>query len=640
MPPTLEQKRAFWAKCRERTLAGFKFFCESVLKIRTFKRLPGQSRKQVQWVPLILNEAQERVAQTILDDLAAGKSAMVIVLKCRKLGISTLVQALGYWLGCFEAGWETQVVAHEAQATATIARISRGFAEHLPPFAVERLAASNAGAGLKWSNGSRLQVFTQKSDDAARGSSPSLLHLSEVAFWGRGRRKTTEEDALVSLMAALEEGSDDEDDDSWMDGEEDERDKTNIENILDDAMKRIAKKGSGGTITVIESTANGAQGAFFNRWIAAHADGSLWTPLFFAWQKSKKYQFREADEIDAFANAKIQVALRHGDRKTAQDTFAELGFDELWCQRGVKYELTVSQVRFALRVLAKFGGDLSKFDQEFPLAPELAFAASGRRVWGDEEVDRHTERTPVFTSGLLGPLSSAKDMTARQRLEAARTPGDAIRIWAWPDESTTDRYAIGCDVSAGIGGDYTTAVVLDRVQMQQVAEFYSNTTSPDNAARQIARLAECYGNANICYEANNHGNVLGHTLLFACKYTNIYRRTLVDEPDENSWIREFGWATNERTRTMMTERLIGLVRQVAVRVVSPRLLSEMRTWVFDENGRPDHVPGKHDDLLIGLGLSLYASDQMPDPEKKTGKASQRDMWRDSTITEDPFKQWA
>lgn len=637
---TLEQKRAFWAKCRERTYEGFRFFCESNLRIRTFTRLKGQDRKQVQWIPFVLNEAQERVARHILSDLALGKSAMVIVLKCRKLGISTLVQALGYWMGCIEPGWETQVVAHESQATATIARISRGFAQNLPPFVVERFGASNAGAGLKWENGSRLQVFTQKSDDAARGSSPSLLHLSEVAFWGKGRRKTTEEDALVSLMAALEEGSDGDDDDSWLDGEEPEKDDATLDAILDDATKRIARKGSGGTITIIESTANGAQGAFFNRWTAAQLPGSLWTPMFFAWQHAKKYQFREADEVDAFANAKIQLALNVGDRKTAHSMFAELGFDELWCQRGVDYKLTVSQVRFALRVLAKFNGDLAKFDQEFPLAPELAFAASGRRVWSDDEVGRHIERTPVFVSGPFGELPSAKGMTARQRIEAARSQGDCIRIWEWPDERSSDRYSLGSDVAAGVGGDYTTGVIIDRMQMAQVAEFYSNTMSPDNAARQIAKLAEAYGWANIAYEANNHGNVLGHTLLFACRYPNIYRRVIVDVPDENSWIREFGFATNDRTRTLMAERLIGALRLMQLRVYSTRVTSEMRTWVYDEDGRPDHVPGKHDDLLIGLALALYAGDQMPEPSLSKDKESTRDRWRDTVIEDDPFNQWA
>ena len=637
---TLEQKRAFWAKCKERTYEGFRFFCESNLRIRTFTRLKGQDRKQVQWIPFVLNEAQERIVRTIMAKLAAGESAMVIVLKCRKLGISTLVQALGYWFGCIEPGWETHVVAHEAQATATIARISRGFAQNLPPFVVERFGASNAGAGLKWDNGSRLQVFTQKSDDAARGSSPSLLHLSEVAFWGKGRRKTTEEDALVSLMAALEEGSDNEDDDGWMDGEEPEQDAETLESILDDAKKKIARQGSGGTITIIETTANGAQGAFFNRWTAAHLPDSQWIPMFFAWQDAKKYQFREADEVDAFANAKIQIALNVGDTKTAYSMFAELGFDELWCQRGVDFKLTVSQVRFALRVLAKFNGDLAKFDQEFPLAAELAFAASGRRVWGDDEVGRHIERVPVFTSGPLGALPSAKGMTGRQRIEATKSQGDCIRIWEWPDERASDRYCLGSDVAAGVGGDYTTGVMIDRAQMCQVAEFYSNTMSPDNAARQIARLCEAYGWANIAYEANNHGNVLGHTLLFACKYPNIYRRTIVDMPDENSWIREFGFATNDRTRTLMCERLISALRTMQLRVYSTRVTGEMRTWVFDEDGRPDHVPGKHDDLLIGLGLALYAGDQMPDPSTSKDKESVRDRWRDTVIEEDPFRQWA
>ncbi len=624
-PPAIDEaelakRRAFWAKCRERTVSGFSFFCESVLRIKAFTRLRGQTRKQWQWIPFVLNEAQHRTVEAIFAKLDRGESATVIVLKCRKLGISTVVQALGYWFGCIEAGWESQVVAHEAKATAKIAMIARGFAAHLPEFAKERLGADTLGAGLRWPNGSRLEVFTQKSDDGARGSSPALLHLSELAFWGKGRKNSSEEDALVSFLSALEEGADDDpdDDEAWLDGMEDEDDAAALESYLDEANKRAAKTTSGGTVTVIESTANGAQGAFYARWMAAQNPGSPWTPLFFAWQDAKKYQFPEADAFDRFTNEKVKVARMAGDEKLELSLFASLGFDELWCRRAVKYKYSVSQVRFALRVLAvKCNNVLAKFDQEFPSEASLAFAASGRRVWADDEVMRHAPLEPVFVSGPLGPLPIAGSMTQRARLEAAKTQGDCIKLWAWPRENWTDRYAMGSDVAAGIGGDYTTGVLIDRVEMMQVGELRSNTLSPDNAAVQLARLGECYGWANIAYEANNHGNVLGHNLVFDCNYPNLYRRATVVERDENSWIREFGYTTSERTRTLLAERLIVALRTGTVRVVSERVTAEMRTWVFDEGGRPDHTANSHDDLLIGTGLSLYAADQMREPEDNT-----------------------
>jgi hypothetical protein len=40
------------------------------------------------------------------------------------------------------------------------------------------------------------------------------------------------------------------------------------------------------------------------------------------------------------------------------------------------------------------------------------------------------------------------------------------------------------------------------------------------------------------------------------------------------------------------------------KVYSPRLLSEMNTFVYI-NGRPDHMKGHHDDLIMSIAMALY-----------------------------------
>ena len=647
-PFTLADKIALWERTTARTLDGFAEYCRTFLRVRTLARLKGQRRRKWQWVPFELNDAQRRLVAEILAELDAGRSALIIVLKCRKLGISTVVQALGYWFGSIEEGWHTQVVAHDAQATATIASIARGFADHLPAVVAPRLGATPLGAGLRWSNGSKLQVFTQRSDNAARGSSPSLLHISELAFWGHGRAKTTEEDALTSLMAALEEGNDvDDDPDEWLDGiddiEEADGDELEADAI---AAKREAEEierrhsgATGGTVTVIESTANGAQGAYYARWLASQQPGSPWKGLFFPWQSARKYQFPEATKEDRDANDRACAALVAGDLATAREVFVSLGFEPWLCDRAVRFAYSVAQCRFFVRLLAKFGGDLAKADQEFPSAPDLAFAASGRRVWSDTDVDAHPVRKPVFVSGPLGPLP--KHGTPEERLRAAATPGDCIRIWEWPNAAWSDRYAAGSDVSAGVGGDSTTGVFVDRVTSRQVAEFCSNAIPPDLAAVQLARLGEAYGWALICWEANNHGNVLGSQLTGALAYPNLWRRVVAigaPTPDPSAWIRNFGYLTNEGSRTALANRVITALRTRALAVVSDRVTAEMRTWVFSAEGRPDHVPGRHDDLLIGTALALYAGDQMASPKDTTPILRDPDRWDDEQ--EEKQSAWA
>jgi len=46
------------------------------------------------------------------------------------------------------------------------------------------------------------------------------------------------------------------------------------------------------------------------------------------------------------------------------------------------------------------------------------------------------------------------------------------------------------------------------------------------------------------------------------------------------------------------------IRQNEVIIRSSRLISEMKTFVY-RNGRPDHMDGYHDDLLMGVAMCLW-----------------------------------
>ena len=46
------------------------------------------------------------------------------------------------------------------------------------------------------------------------------------------------------------------------------------------------------------------------------------------------------------------------------------------------------------------------------------------------------------------------------------------------------------------------------------------------------------------------------------------------------------------------------IRTNAIKVRSSRMISEMKTFVY-RNGRPDHMEGYHDDLLMALGMCLW-----------------------------------
>jgi hypothetical protein len=57
-------------------------------------------------------------------------------------------------------------------------------------------------------------------------------------------------------------------------------------------------------------------------------------------------------------------------------------------------------------------------------------------------------------------------------------------------------------------------------------------------------------------------------------------------------------------RLPMISNLEFKIRTNAIKIRSARMTSEMKTFIF-KNGRPDHMEGYHDDLLMALGMCLW-----------------------------------
>jgi hypothetical protein len=112
-------------------------------------------------------------------------------------------------------------------------------------------------------------------------------------------------------------------------------------------------------------------------------------------------------------------------------------------------------------------------------------------------------------------------------LDEAWTPGDDAyfshlqAIQAIPEPSTypyvhhqpiaNDRYAIGCDIGAGLGQDYTVVFVLSKINNAPVAWYVSNTDIPRKQADVIHQLSTLYNRAPILMERIGPGlAVLAH----------------------------------------------------------------------------------------------------------------------------------
>jgi hypothetical protein len=220
---------------------------------------------------------------------------------------------------------------------------------------------------------------------------------------------------------------------------------------------------------------------------------------------------------------------------------------------------------------------------------DVSFIGSGGNVINEEDIEyqnKHNVRDAVVTTG----------------------PENEIWIWEPPMEG--HQYIMGVDVSRGDGEDASTIVILDFTTMTQVFE-YQGKTPPD----LLAQIVEQYGNEYKAYTVVDITGGMGVTtvlklLEFEYKhlhYGDVNGKILSSKQRElsshNKDAKTPGFqATN--VRLPMIANLEYKIRTDSVKIRSRRMTSEMKTFIY-KNGRPDHMDGYHDDLLMAMGMCLW-----------------------------------
>ena len=207
--------------CRE----DFRYFAEKYLMIVDRER---------RLVPLELNPIQARYH--------AGRTACDIILKARKVGITTYKCAEYFHDTIFRPNTITTIIAHNLDTTVEIFEKVKLFHDRLPPFLKPKVSRSNRrelvfthsadGGELN----SKYSVGTAGNVEFGRGKDIDNLHLSEYAFYRDAER------IRMGAMQALR---------------------------------------TGGKVS-IESTANGFND-FHDQWERAKAGDSIFKAHFFAW---------------------------------------------------------------------------------------------------------------------------------------------------------------------------------------------------------------------------------------------------------------------------------------------------------------------------------------------------------------------
>ncbi|MGB9030404.1 MAG: hypothetical protein WCC27_09810, partial [Acidobacteriaceae bacterium] len=176
-----------------------------------------------------------------------GQPVRIIVLKGRQVGISTITEGLLFLWCFFFPGSNTLVMSKDRESSEDLFQMTKLMWD-LWPYRTLFTTTRNSTRRLTWAETlSNFRVDSARGKEVGRGSTIQAVHMSEVAFW----------------------------------------DNDELANSLFDAVPN-----KHGTIMVIESTANGVGGYFYDEWMKAVHGESDFIPLFFPWFLHAEYTIR------------------------------------------------------------------------------------------------------------------------------------------------------------------------------------------------------------------------------------------------------------------------------------------------------------------------------------------------------------
>lgn len=224
---------------RKKYEGSFRLFVEEQVKIITKDVTKGL-------VPFVFNEAQIIINEKIEEQRAKTGRVRAIILKARQQGISTFTTARVFWKCYFNSNSASVVMAHDGPTSDALFEMSKKTIDNMSPEFKPALKKSNTKEIHFENNNSGYRLFTAGSPESGRGTTPTVLHASEVAFWPHDKK----------ILAGLFQGIPD------------------VE----------------GTEVILESTANGMGNEFHRLWLEAVEGKSDYIAIFVPWFLTSEYR--------------------------------------------------------------------------------------------------------------------------------------------------------------------------------------------------------------------------------------------------------------------------------------------------------------------------------------------------------------
>jgi hypothetical protein len=465
-----------------------------------------------------------------------GKPIRIIVLKGRQVGISTITEGLLFtWCFMFP-GSNSLVISKDREQSESLFEMTKLMWDMCPWKCLFTTTRSSTRR-LSWAETlSNFRVESAKSREVGRGSTTQAVHASEVAFW------------------------------------------PDPEGLLAPLINGIPNRH--GTIIVLESTANGVGGYFYDEWMKAVRGESEYTALFFPWFRHFEYTIR---------NTTLTQAQLSSKERDLQERFG----------------LSLGQLAWRRRQIRLMNGDEDLFTQEYPCTWMEAFLSTGDNVFPLEALSdcylppgtEHAGQKVGMTRGYL--------VNNNGRLELQRDYTGNLKVFKMPDPQKRMRYVVAADPSRTTTGDPCCIQVLNRTTLEQVAVWHGHLTT-DDLAEQIANLGYWYNNATVNVEINGGGaGVIA--VLIHMRYPWLWKWRRPDRP-LNRLGNVYGWSTNVMTKPWGIGQLQHYLQKRALVIHDDRTFNEMMEYTLLDGVEmgPASASGT-DDTVMALMIALMTN---------------------------------
>ena len=180
-------------------------------------------------------------------------------------------------------------------------------------------------------------------------------------------------------------------------------------------------------------------------------------------------------------------------------------------------------------------------------------------------------------------------------------------LWIWKEPIQGHKYIMGVDVSRGDSEDFTSMIIIDFDEREQVLE-YIGKIPPDVAAEIAYKWAMMYS-AFIVIDITGGMGVSTARKLQEMNYKNLY----IDGVEMgNKWkydpkaLDKIPGLNFNNKRVQIISSFEESMRH-GFKIYSNRLFNEMNTFIYI-NGRPDHQKGHHDDLIMAISIATYVGE--------------------------------